>query len=381
MPTTEPPLRIAMIGGGINSVIGRYHHLAIARTGLYEVVAGAFSADPSRNAQTGEALGVAPERTYNTVTELIAAETKRDDGVEVAVVLTPNHLHAAQTKECLDAGLHVVCEKPLTTTVEDARSLVVTAEERNLVLTVTHTYTGYEVVRRMRSMIRDGAIGDVAVVNVQYPQDWLATAVERAGNNAAAWRTDPKAAGAGCVSDIGTHAYNLIEFVTGLAVTEVLCELRSVVPGRLVDDNVNALLRLSNGATGMIWASQVAHGSDNDLQIRVVGRSGTLHWSMTDALNGTLSRQGEPDETISAVETIAALASEPVPMDGDRAGPHVAAFATLYGDAAANIRARKSCDAADPTSALQLGEDGARAVAFVDACLASSSNNATWIRL
>ncbi|RZO75974.1 MAG: Gfo/Idh/MocA family oxidoreductase, partial [OM182 bacterium] len=268
-----------MVGGGIGAFIGDVHRMAARLDDRYELVAGAFSSDPARTKESAAEFGVAEDRAYKDFTTMVREERARADGIEAVAIVTPNHLHHAPAREFLDAGIHVICDKPLTASLEDARELQALVKESDLLFAVTYNYSGYPMVRQAREMIGDGALGDIRVVQVEYPQDWLSTDLETSGQKQAAWRTDPKQAGAGgSIGDIGTHAFHLTEFVTGLEVTSLLADLHAFVPGRQLDDNAQMLLRFSNGARGSLWASQVAVGHENGLRIRVYGEQASLEW-------------------------------------------------------------------------------------------------------
>lgn len=368
-----------MLGGGVGSLMGDVHRLSLRLAGGYDLVAGCFSNIEAENWETATSLGIDRARVYSDEHALVEAETGREDGVEAVIILTPNHLHAVQARACLNAGLDVICEKPLSRTLDEARSLVALAESVNRVLVVTHTYTGYPMVRRAREIVRAGDLGEVWVVQVEYPQDWLATPLEATGHRQAIWRTDPTQAGAGCVGDIGTHAFNLAEFVTGLDVEMVACDLSTAVVGRQVDDNVNVLLRFENGATGMIWASQVAHGHGNDLRIRVYGSEGSLDWAFRQARSlSVFMANGTRTVLVEEAITMATETDDGSPPSGNPRH-YFEAFAHLYRDIAEEIRARNGgSDACNSARLLQMAPEGARAVAFVDACLASAASNSAW---
>lgn len=306
-------------------------------------------------------------RAYGDVAEMIVTEASRADGVEAVIIVTPNHLHAPQALQCIKAGLDVICEKPLTRTLTEAIELVDKAASR-VVLAVTHTYTGFDAVRQARAIVASGTIGTTRIVQVEYPQDWLADPVELTGNTQAEWRTDPERAGAGCAGDIGTHAFNLVEFVSGAEVREVVADITANVNGRRLDDNVNALLRFSDGTTGMLWASQIARGHRNDLRLRIYGSEGSIEWSNLDADALIVATASERRRHEAVPDTDPDLQSD-------------AAFANIYRDAAEHIRARRAHTApSGDASMLQLGLHGARAVAFVEAVL-ESSRTRSWVRI
>src|SRR6266576_2720880 len=246
-----PPLRLGMVGGGRGAFIGGVHRLCARMDGQYELVAGALSSDPQRAKESGADLGLAPDRIYTSFAEMAAAEAKRSDGIEVVSIVTPNDSHHPIARAFLDRGIDVICDKPITTTVEDALDLVQTVRRTGLIFGVTHNYTGYPMVRQAREMVAAGELGTIRVVQVEYVQDWLTTKLEDTGQKQAEWRVDPARAGeGGCLGDIGTHAHNLAGFVTGLAVRELAADLSRFVPGRRLDDNAHMLLRFENGARG-----------------------------------------------------------------------------------------------------------------------------------
>jgi len=373
-------IRVAMIGGGIGSFMGDVHRLAMTMSGAFELVAGCFSTDHERNLETGARIGISPDRVHDDLSAMLASETERAGGAQAVVIVTPNYLHAAQITASLEHGLHVICEKPLTTSLSEAQAVLVNAGSANKVLAVTHTYTGYPMVRRARQLVLDGALGELHAIYVEYPQSWLATPLERTGQKQAAWRVDPHKSGAGCVGDIGTHAFNLVEFVTGQRVAGVACNLSTAVLGRQVDDNVNCLIRLGTGAVGTLWASQIALGHENDLSIRVFGSHGALEWHHRAADTLLFTRIGEPTQRM--------LRGGPSGESGKVLGARLPAghpegyfeaFATLYRDAAEHIHAtEEERQPAEWSQMLQLAADGARAVAFVEACQASSRDDGRW---
>src|SRR4249919_3209292 len=271
-------LRWGMIGGGEGAFIGGVHRMAARLDGRYQLVAGVFSSDAEKTKRSAVALGVDPARAYPSVEAMIAAEKNRLDGVEVVSIVTPNHVHYVQSAACLEAGLDVICDKPLTTNLPDAEKLVALAASKKRLLGVTFNYTGYPMIRHAKQLIADGFIGKLRVVQAEYPQGWLATALEKTGQKQASWRTDPKLAGAGALGDIGSHSFQLAEFVTGAKVQEVAAEVSTMVEGRNIDDNVQVLLRFANGARGSLWASQVAIGHLNSHQLRVYCEGGSLIW-------------------------------------------------------------------------------------------------------
>jgi predicted dehydrogenase len=272
-------IRLGMVGGGEGAFIGAVHRIASRIDDQYELVAGALSSTPEKSRRSGAALDLAPDRIYDDYESMAKAEAKRADGIEAVAIVTPNNVHAGPTYAFLKAGVHVICDKPLTVSLAEAKKMRAAVEKSGLVFALTHNYTGYPLVRRMREMVRAGELGDIRLVQAEYPQDWLTAATETSGNKQAEWRVDPKRSGAGgALGDIGTHAYNLADYVSGLELAELAADLTSFGAGRKLDDNVQIMLRYANGARGAIWASQVAPGNENGLMLRVYGTKGGFHW-------------------------------------------------------------------------------------------------------
>ena len=325
------PIRYGMVGGGQGAFIGAVHRIAARMDGEFELVAGALSSDPARAKASAAELGLDPERSYGSFAEMAKAEAKRPDGIEAVAIVTPNNVHFPAAKAFLEAGIHVICDKPLTSNLADAKKLAALVEKTGKVFVLTHNYTAYPMVRQAREMVAKGVLGDIRIVQAEYPQDWLTEDLAATGQKQASWRTDPKQSGVGGASgDIGTHAYNLARFVSGLELAELSADLDAFVPGRAVDDNLNVFLRFKRqgkapAAKGMIWASQVA--------------------------------PGHPEGYLEG-------------------------FANIYQEAARAIRAARrkngkpARDVIFPTV-----QDGVEGVAFVEACVKSSKKNAAWTKL
>ncbi len=289
-----------MVGGGRGAFIGAVHRIAARLDGEFVLVAGALSSDPARARASAVDLGLAPDRSYASYADMARAEAAREDGIEAVAIVTPNHVHYPAAAAFLRAGIHVICDKPLTSTLPDARKLKALAEKSGRVFVLTHNYTGYPMVRQARDMVARGQLGRIRLVQAEYPQDWLTGPVEASGQKQAEWRTDPARTGpGGATGDIGTHAYNLARFVTGLDLKELAADLDSFVPGRRVDDNAHVLLRFAGGAKGMIWASQVAPGHENGLKLRVYGEKGGLEWFQPDPNALWYTPLGEPKRLIT----------------------------------------------------------------------------------
>src|SRR3989449_3802447 len=294
------PLRLGMVGGGRGAFIGGVHRLCARMDGQYDLVAGALSSDPQRAKESGAELGLAPDRIYTSFAEMAAAEAKRSDGIEVVSIVTPNDSHHAIARAFLDRGIDVICDKPMTTTLEDALDLVQAVRRSGLVFGLTHNYTGYPLVRQAREMVAAGELGPIRVIQVEYVQDWLTTKLEDTGHKQAGWRVDPKRAGAGgCLGDIGTHAYQLADFVTGLHVRELAADLGRFVQGRRLHDNVHVLLRHDSGLRRMLWGSQVAPGNENGLRLRVYGETARLEWSQEHPNQLRIALVGRPPRILS----------------------------------------------------------------------------------
>ena len=377
-------LRLGMVGGGRGAFIGAVHRIAARLDDRYEFVAGALSSDPERARASGAELFLAPERCYASFAEMARAEAARDDGIDVVSVVTPNHLHHDAAKAFLEAGIHVICDKPLTTSVEDAEDLAAAVERTGLVFVLTHNYTGYPMIRQARAMVEAGELGSLRVVQVEYPQDWLTTRLEASGQKQADWRTDPARSGiAGCVGDIGTHAFQLAEFVTGLRCTQIAADLTTFVEGRRLDDNAHMMLRYDNGARGMLWASQVAPGNENGLRLRIYGDKGGLEWFQEQPNALRFAPFGEPPRTITrggAGSDAAAGHATRIPS-GHPEG-YLEGFAQIYRDAADLIAARMGGPQPDAQAALvPTVRDGVRGVRFIHAAVESSRRGASWVEL
>ncbi len=377
-------LRLGMVGGGPGAFIGAVHRIAARMDDRFELVAGALSSDPAKSKAAALELHIAPDRAYGSYGEMAAAEAKRPDGIDAVSIVTPNHVHFGPAKAFLEAGIHVICDKPLTTTVEDAVALSGIVRKSGLIFGLTHNYTGYPVVRQAREMIAAGELGRIRVVQVEYAQDWLTTPVEATGNKQAVWRTDPAQSGpAGSLGDIGTHAYNIACFVTGLRCEQVAADVSIFVPGRRLDDNVQVLLRFEGGARGMLWASQVATGNENNLRLRVYGEKAGIEWGQENPNYLRFTPYGKPPTTISragAGSTAVSKHASRIPS-GHPEG-YLEAFAQLYTDLAEQIAARNEGRPPMPTSLLVPGvKEGVEGVQFIAGVLESSRQNSGWVKL
>ena len=371
-------IRLGMVGGGNDAFIGGVHRIASRIDDRYELVAGALSSTPEKARASGEQLGLT--RIYDDFKQMAMREARLKNGIEAVAIVTPNHVHYPAAREFLKRGIHVICDKPLTSTLSDAKKLVKAAESSDALFVLTHNYTGYPMVRQAREMVAAGAIGKIRVVQVEYPQDWLT--VEQDFKQAE-WRTDPARSGAGgSTGDIGTHAHNLVQFITGLEVESLAADLDAFVPGRQVDDNGHVMLRFRGGAKGMLWCSQVAPGNENALRIRIYGETGGLEWAQEDPNYLWHTPFGNPKQLITrngAGGGAAAARMSRVPP-GHPEG-YFEAFANIYSEAADAIEAHRDGKAVSAETLFPNVHDGLSGVRFVDACVRSSARNAAWVNL
>lgn len=381
--TSGRRIRLGMVGGGQGAFIGAVHRIAARLDDRFELVAGALSSTPEKARASGEDLGLDDDRNYSSYEEMAESEARREDGIEAVAIATPNATHLPVARAFLEHGIHVLCDKPMTTTLAEAEELAALVEASGRLFVLTHNYSGYPMIRQAREMVAAGELGALRVVQVEYAQDWLATPLEEAGNKQAGWRTDPARAGAGgCVGDIGTHAYQLACFVSGLEVESLAADLTAFVPGRRLDDNAHVLLRFKGGARGMLWASQVAIGSANALTLRVYGETGGLDWRQESPDDLWFTRHGEPPQRLrrgGADATPAAARVTRIPA-GHPEG-YLEAFANLYREAAdAILAAREGKTPRDEVTFPSL-DDGIKGMAFIEACVRSSDNGAAWVEL
>ncbi len=376
-------IRLGMVGGGSGAFIGGVHRMAARIDDHFDLVAGALSSTAEKSLASGRELGLDPEHCYGSFEEMAAREAARPDGIEAVSIVTPNHMHYPAAKAFLERGIHVICDKPLTSNLEDAKKLKEVADRSKALFVLTHNYTGYPMVRQAREMVAEGALGAIRVVQAEYAQDWLTEAVEQTGAKQAVWRTDPKQAGAGgSTGDIGTHAYNLACFVSGLRLDSLAADLDSFVEGRRVDDNAHVMLRFEGGAKGMLWCSQVAPGNENGLRLRVYGTKGGLEWEQENPNYLWFTPFGEQKRLITRNGAGAGAAAGRVSrIPGGHPEGYLEAFATIYSEAAAAINAAKAGTAVDPAVVYPTIDDGVKGVAFVEACVASSKGNGAWVKV
>jgi predicted dehydrogenase len=381
---TEFPgrIRLGMVGGGEGAFIGAVHRYAARLDDRFELVAGALSSRADASQRSGRALGLDPGRIYDDYTAMARAESARPDGIEAVSIVTPNHVHAPVARAFLEAGIHVICDKPVTIDSGDARMLQALANERGLLFAVTHNYSAYPMVRHARQMVRDGLLGELRVVQVEYAQDWLAEPLEQSGQKQAAWRTDPARAGGGAIGDIGSHAWQLADTIVGVPLEALAAELSSFVPGRAVDDNAHVMLRYAGGARGMLWASQVAPGHANGLRIRVYGSRGGIAWDQQQPNVLHWTPLGEPTRIIergSGAMNAAAARMSRIPA-GHPEG-YLEAFAGLYSEVAEHLLARRNGVEPAAGSYFPTIADGLRGVLFIETVQASSRSGGCWLPL
>ena len=381
-------IRYGMVGGGRGAFIGAVHRIAAAMDQQIELVCGAFSSDPERSRASGADLFLDPNRCYGTFEEMIRREKQLPAGerMDFIAIVTPNHMHFPPAKMALDNGFHVLSDKPATLNLAEAKKLAAIVQKSGLLYGLTHNYTGYPLVKEARDLVRAGKLGKIRKVVVEYPQGWLATRLEATGQKQAAWRTDPKRSGAaGCVGDIGTHAENLAEYITGLQIEELAADITAFVKGRKLDDDANVLLRFKGGAKGVLHCSQISVGEENNLNIRVYGESGGLEWHQRYPNTMYLKSLDGPTQTYRTANGYlganakAATRTPPAHPEG-----YLEAFANIYRNFANHIRAReggRKLAKDDPTLDYPTIEDGVRGMAFIEAVVKSSKKNAAWTKL
>jgi len=378
-------IRLGMVGGGKGSFIGGVHRIAANIDGQYELVCGALSSDPANALASGLLLFLAPERCYASVEKMLAEEAKLPIGerMDVVSIVTPNFLHYPVAKAAIMAGFDVICDKPLCLTMEEALDLQRIVKQSDRLFCLTHNYTGYPMVKEAKSRIAAGALGKLRKVVVEYPQGWLSTRLEETGQKQAGWRTDPtKAGAAGCMGDIGTHAENLAEYITGLKIESLCADLTSMVSGRALDDDGNVLLRFEGGAKGVLHASQISNGEENSLKIYIYGELGGMEWHQMEPNTLILKTQDARQVIRTGVGALSKEAQAATRIPAGHPEGYLEAFANLYKSFAMALRHRELPEAF-PESAIDYPgiEDGVRGMRFLAAVVASSQNGAIWTRL
>ncbi|MUO78357.1 gfo/Idh/MocA family oxidoreductase [Agrobacterium vitis] len=378
-----PKIRLGMVGGGQGAFIGAVHRMAARLDDHYDLVAGALSSTPEKSLASGRDLGLDPTRCYGSFEEMASSEAARPDGIEAVSIVTPNHMHYPAAKAFLERGIHVICDKPLTSNLEDAKKLKEVADKAKALFILTHNYTGYPMVRHARELVQNGELGEIRLVQMEYPQDWLAEPVEQTGAKQAVWRTDPAQSGVGgSTGDIGTHAYNLGSFISGLELEELAADVHTFVEGRRLDDNAHVMLRFQGGAKGLLWCSQVATGNENGLKVRIYGTKAGIEWTQADPNYLWFTKLGEPKQLITRGGAGAGGAAARVTrIPGGHPEGYLEAFATIYSEAAQAILAARTGAAVDPAVVYPTVDDGVKGVAFVTACIESSKQNGAWVRV
>lgn len=377
-------LRLGMVGGGAGAFIGAVHRIAARLDDRYELVAAALSSDADRAAASAAAIGLPADRSYADYREMAKQEAARPDGAEVVAVVTPNHLHAPVAAAFLHAGLHVICDKPLALSLDEARALAQLAKEKDRLFVLTHTYSGYPMVRHARAMVAAGELGEIRLVQAEYQQDWLSLPIEQDGSNKqATWRADPAKSGpVGCLGDIGTHAYQLAAFVSGMTPVQLAAELTTFVANRRLDDHVQMMLRYANGARGLLWASQVAAGCENALRLRVFGTKASLFFEQEHPNDLWFTPLGGAAQRLTRGRVLSAAATHATRVPPGHPEGYLEAFAQLYTDAAERIHAK--AEGREPLAAtadLTTVADGVAGHAFIEAVLESHRQDARWVTI
>ncbi|WP_108815802.1 Gfo/Idh/MocA family protein [Loktanella sp. Alg231-35] len=376
----DRPIRLGMVGGGNDAFIGGVHRIAARIDGRFRLVAGALSSTPDKAQASGAALGLDPARIYDDFKAMAIREARLKDGIEAVAIVTPNHIHYAAARAFLKRGIHVICDKPLTSTMADAKKLVKAAETSDALFVLTHNYTGYPLIRQAREMIARGDLGQIRLVQVEYAQDWL---TQHEDVKQAAWRTDPARSGlGGSTGDIGTHAFNLASFVSGLELEMLSADLQSFVSGRQLDDNAHVMMRFAGGARGMLWCSQVAPGNENGLRLRIYGENGGIEWMQENPNQLWFTPFGQPKQLLTrggAGTTDAAARVTRIPA-GHPEG-YLEGFATIYREAADAIAAHRAGAPVPDDLLYPTIQDGMKGMQFVEACVRSSQRDGAWVKL
>ena len=376
-------LKLGMVGGGQGAFIGGVHRIASRMDDHYELVAGCLASNPETAHASAKELGIDAERSYDDFLSMAEKESSRDDGIDVVAIVTPNHLHYPIAESFLSKGIHVICDKPLTHNLEDAENFHKVVSSSNALFALTHNYTGYPMVRQAREMFRNGEIGELRIIQVEYAQDWLTLPIEKDGQKQASWRTDPSKAGmGGSIGDIGSHAYNLADFITGAKLEELCADISSFVPGRKNDDNAHVLLRYANNAKGMLWSSQVAPGNENALRIRVYGEKGGLSWEQENPNYLTVDIFGKAKKIIRrAGNESSDIGNRVTRIPPGHPEGYLEGFANIYADFAKQISAFQNSQKPDEELLLvPTIDDGLKGVKFITSVVESGSNGGKWIK-
>jgi predicted dehydrogenase len=384
--STTKKLKLGLVGGGPGSFIGAIHLNGALMDGMFELVCGAFSSDPAKSTQKGKELRLDPSRVYGSYDEMFAKESQLPEGerMDVVAIVTPNNMHFDPTAKALQHGFHVALDKPLTLNYAEAQALYRIVSQSKQRFLLTHTYTGYPMIKQARQMVQEGMIGKVRKVYVEYPQGWLSKLTEREGNAQAAWRTDPKRSGkSGCMGDIGTHAAHLAEYITGLKITQICADLNVMVEGRMLDDDGNVLLKFENGGAGVLMASQVAAGEENALKIRVYGEKGGIEWAQHEPNTMLVKWLDQPTQIYRAggnyADRLSSFAVHNSRTPGGHPEGYLEAFANIYRNFSLTLGAH--LDGTTPTAEMldfPGVEDGIRGMAFIDNVVLSSQSSEKW---
>lgn len=379
---TTPRIRYAMVGGGRGAFIGAVHRIAARMDDRFELVAGALSANPENAKASAADLHIAADRAYTSYEEMLRVEKTRADGIQAVVIVTPNHMHFPVAKACLEAGIDVICDKPVTRTLEEALELEQIVKKSGCFFALTHNYSAYPLVRYARELVEQGKLGKVRVVQVEYPQEWLTEAAAD-DNKQASWRTDPARSGlAGCLGDIGTHAFQLARFITQQKLSAVSADLTSFVDGRPVDDNVHALLRFDGGAKGMLWSSQVAPGCENGLRIRIYGEKAGIEWAQENPNELWFGELNKPRQRITRRGDIGSeIAARGMRTPGGHPEGYLEGFANLYKDIADILIARQQGESHFLQNWVPNIDTGVEGMRFIQAVLTSSQRDGVWTPL
>jgi len=378
-------IRLGMVGGGQGAFIGAVHRIASRIDDRYELLAGAFSSNAEKAITSGQEIGIDEDRNYKNFNEMIEAESSREDKIDAVAIVTPNHMHHPIALAFMNKGFNIICDKPLAMNLKQCEELVQSKQDNDVLFALTHNYTGYPMIRNARALCHNGDLGKIRVIQAEYAQDWLTEDLENKtkndGNKQASWRTDPSQSGAGgCIGDIGTHAYNLIRYVTGLDTQEISAELTSFVPGRNLDDNAQISLRFKEGAKGTIWSSQIAPGNENHLQIRIYGEKAGLEWCQEDPNYLYFTKYGEPKQKITRGGAGALNVSNEVTRipPGHPEG-YLEGFANIYTDVANALIDKKNGTFNPDNHQFPSVEDGLEGIKFIERSIASSSSNSSWV--
>ena len=373
-------IRLGMVGGGQGAFIGAVHRIAARLDDRYELVAGALSSNPERAATSAEEIGINIDRSYADFRKMAAAESKRVDGIEAVAIVTPNHLHAEVSIAFAEVGIDVICDKPMTFSLEEAIEVANVVKKSGVTFTLTHNYTGYPMIREARSLVHNGTLGKIRVIKSRYLQDWLTTDLENQGLKQAEWRTDPSRSGAaGSVGDIGSHAFHLARYITGLELESLAADLTTFVPGRKLDDDASILLRYADGARGSLWCSQVAVGHENDLQIAIYGEKASLQWVQENPNELTFCVHGEPPVKLTRGGSQQSLwAKQATRIPAGHPEGYLEAFAQIYTDAADLILHRRENYPSNNPAPIPNLEDGIAGMKFIRAAVRSSQNGGNW---